>query len=294
MAAGGAASPPTEAMRRGVSRGVFIATVVVVAVVMLVAGMYVGKTVLGSSSSSGSKFLVVGTNVPFPPFESFNNSTGTYVGFDMNFSQLIANALHRTLVIDNYADFGVLLADVGAGVVDMAASAITESGTVGSQRNATMAFSIPYYDANQAILVRSSSTLKCPSVAQGGCTVANLASLKIGVQSGTSSQSWCDSYLVGNETGGGKLLVFTTVDFEVDALTAGSLDAVMIDLGPATAIAAGSDGALIVAGEVLTNELYGFAVAHGDPEHILPVINSVITQSEQNGTYDALIHEWFG
>jgi len=68
----------------------------------------------------------------------------------------------------------------------------------------------------------------------------------------------------------------------------------MIDLGPATAIAGGSAGALVVAGEVLTNELYGFAVAHGDPEHILPVINSVITQSELNGTYDALLHEWFG
>jgi len=294
MAAAGSTSPPSEAMRRGVSRGVFVATVVIVAIIALAAGLYVGKSVLGSSSSSSSHYLVVGTNVPFPPFESFNNSTGTYVGFDMNFSQLIANALHRTLVIDNYADFGVLLADVGAGVVDMAASAITESGTVGSQRNSSMSFSIPYYDANQAILVRSSSTLKCPAVSAGGCTVANLAGLKIGVQSGTSSESWCDQYLTNNETGGGKVLVFTTVDFEVDALIAGSLDAVMIDLGPATAISAGSGGALVLAGEVLTNELYGFAVAHGDPEHILPVINSVITQSEQNGTYDALIHEWFG
>ena len=58
MAAGKAASPPTEAMRRGVSRGIFIATVVVVAVIMLVAGMYVGKAVLGSSSSSGSAMSV--------------------------------------------------------------------------------------------------------------------------------------------------------------------------------------------------------------------------------------------
>jgi len=214
MSAGGAASPPVEAMRRGIGRGVFVATVVIVAVIALAAGLYVGKDVLGSSSSSSaSHYLVVGTNVPFPPFESFNNSSGAYVGFDMNFSQLIANALHRTLVIDNYADFGVLLADVGAGVVDMAASAITESGTVGAQRNATMSFSIPYYDANQAILVRSGSTLKCAAPASGGCTVANLAALKIGVQSGTSSQSWCDQYLVGNETGSGAVLVFTTVDF---------------------------------------------------------------------------------
>jgi len=297
MTAGGSAPPPAEAMRRGVSRGVFVATVVIVAIIMLVAGLYVGKTQLASSGSSSSHYLVVGTNVPFPPFETFNNSTGTYVGFDMNFSQLIANALHRTLVIDNYANFAVLLADVGAGVVDMAASAITESGGIGALRNASMAFSIPYYDANQAILVRASSSLKCPTVAQGGCTVADLSSLKIGVQTGTSSQAWCSSYLDGspsNETGSGAIYAYTTVDLEVDALLAGTLDAVMIDLGPATSIAAGSTGALIVAGEVLTNELYGFAVAHGDPEHILPVINSVITQAMQNGTYAYLVKEWFG
>lgn len=294
MVAGGAASPPTEALRRGVSRGAFIAAVVIVAVIMLAAGVYVGRATVSSSSSSATKYLVVGTNVPFPPFETFNNTTGTYVGFDMNFSQLIASALHRTLVIDNYANFAALLADVGAGVVDMAASAITESGSVGAARNATMAFSIPYYDADQAILVRTGSSLKCPTVAEGGCTVQNLSGLVIGVQTGTSSQSWCQQYLIPNETKSGSVDAYTTVDLEIDALLLKTLNAVMIDLGPATSIAAGSGGALSVAGEVITNELYGFAVAHGDPEHILPVINSVITQSMQNGTYAYLVKEWFG
>lgn len=283
-------SPPSEALRRGVSRGVFVATVVVVAILALTGGYFVGKT-SSSSSSSASHYLVVGTNIPFPPFEDYNYSTGSYFGFDINFSMLIANALGRTLVIDNYADFSALLADVGAGVVDMAASAITESGAVGAARNATMSFSIPYYDANQAILVQSSSTLTCPTT---GCTVAELAPLTIGVQTGTSSQSWCQAYLIPNETKSGKVDAFTTVDLEVETLLAGEINAVMIDLGPATSIAAGSSGALKLAGEVITNELYGFAVPHGDPEHILPVINSVITQSMANGTYEKLIKEWFG
>jgi len=272
---------------------------VLVAIIALAAGLYVGKDVLGSSSSSSaSHFLVVGTNVPFPPFETYNNTTGTYVGFDMNFSQLIANALGRQLVIDNYANFAVLLADVGAGIVDMAASAITESGPVGAARNASMSFSIPYYDANQAILVRTGYPISCPTVAAGGCTVADLSSLSIGVQTGTSSQAWCAQYLDNsshsNETNGGAVYAYTTVDLEIDALLAKTLDAVMIDLGPATSIAAGSSGALAVAGEVLTHELYGFAVAHNDPEHILPVINSVITQTMNNGTYAYLVKEWFG
>jgi polar amino acid transport system substrate-binding protein len=291
MAAGGTASPPAEAMRRGVSRGVFVATVVIVAIVALAAGLYVGKTALGTSSSSASHYLVVGTNIPFPPFEDYNYSSGAYFGFDINFSMLIASALGRTLVIDNYADFSVLLANVGVGVVDMAASAITESGAVGALRNQSMSFSIPYYDANQAILVRTGSSLHCPST---GCTVANLSSLKVGVQTGTSSQSWLQEYLPpANETGG-SVTGYTTVDTEILALTAGALDAVMIDLGPATSIAAGSSGALRIAGDIFTNELYGFAVAHGDPQHILPTINNVISTSMQNGVYAKLIKEWFG
>jgi len=291
MSAAGTASPPPEAMRRGVSRGVFVATVVIVAVIALVGGMYVGKAVLGSSSSSSSSYLVVGTNIPFPPFEDYNYSSGAYFGFDINFSMLIANALHRTLVIDNYADFSVLLADVGAGVVDMAASSITESGAVGAARNASMSFSIPYYDANQAIVVQSSSSLSCVAT---GCTVAQLASLKIGVQTGTSSQSWLTQYLIPNETKSGKVTGYTTVDTEILALSAGALDCIMIDLGPGNSIVASSGGTLKLAGDIFTNELYGFAVAHGDPEHILPSINNVITTAEQNGTYAKLIKEWFG
>jgi polar amino acid transport system substrate-binding protein len=293
MSAGGAASPPPEAMRRGVSRGVFVATVVIVAVIALAAGLYVGKTVLGSSSSS-SQYLVVGTNVPFPPFESLNNTTGTYYGFDIDFSQMIANALGRTLFIRNYADFGILLSSVGAGVVDMAASAITESGAIGATRNGTMSFSEPYYDANQGILVRSGSSLHCPSVATGGCTQGNLTSLKIGVQSATSSYFWLQSYVIPNETAGGQVEEFTTVDSEINFLLTGTLDAVMIDLGPANSIVAANPTTIRLAGEVLTNELYGFAVAHGDPEHLVSTINTVITNSMTNGTYDKLITKWFG
>jgi polar amino acid transport system substrate-binding protein len=294
MSAAGAASPPPEAMRRGVSRGVFVATVVIVAVIALAAGLYVGKTVLGSSSSSSSQYLVVGTNVPFPPFESLNNTTGSYYGFDIDFSAMIAHALGRTLFIRNYADFGVLLSSVGAGVLDMAASAITESGAIGATRNGTMTFSEPYYDANQGILVKSGSSLKCPAVAAGGCTQQDLYSLKIGVQSATSSYFWLQSYVIPNETAGGQVEEFTTVDSEINFLLTGTLDAVMIDLGPANSIVAANPTTIVLAGEVLTNELYGFAVAHGDPQHLVPTINNVITSAEQNGTYQKLILKWFG
>jgi|SRR5208283_139670 len=288
MTAGGTASPPAEAMRRGVSRGLFVATVVVVAVIMLGAGVYVGKALYGGSSSNSSKYLVVGTNIPFPPFEDYNYSSGTYFGFDINFSMLIASQLHETLVIDNYDDWDALLADIGKGVVDMGASAITESGHVGTTRNATMTFSEPYYEANQALLVRSSSSLKCPTT---GCTVANMSSLKLGVQAGTSSDIWAAAYIGPNETGG-SVTGFADVPTEMTALTDTALDGVIIDYNIALAYVSNSSGALKIAGTIFTHEFYGFAVAHGDPEGLIPSINFVINQARQNGTYQKLLTEW--
>ncbi len=291
MAQGGTAPPP-EALRRGIGRGTFVAVVVIVAVIALLAGVFVGKTIYGTGASSKPSYLVVGTNIPFPPFEDYNYSTGQYVGFDIDFSIMIAHATDRTLVIQNYADFSLLLSTVGTGGVDMAASGITESGATGADRNQTMSFSIPYYNANQAVLVKSSSSFSCPS---NICNQTELKSLVVGVQTGTTSQAWADQYLAPNMTNPNQQYQkFTTVDTEVAALEAGSLDAVIIDEGPATAIAAGSSGVLKVGGTIITGELYGFAVAHGDPEGLLPVINNVITESEQNGTYQKLVTKWFG
>jgi len=289
MATGGSAPPPAEAMRRGVSRGFVIATVVIVAVIMLGAGVYVGKTLYGGSGSNSTKYLVVGTNIPFPPFEDYNYSTGTYFGFDINFSVLIAAQLHRTLVVDNYANWDALLADIGTGVVDMGASSITESGHVGYLRNASMTFSEPYYEANQALLVQSSNSLVCPTTS--GCTVHNMSSMKLGVQAGTSSDIWSAAYLVPNETGG-SVTGFADVPTEITALTTGALNGVLIDYNIALAYASNSSGALKIAGPIFTHEFYGFAVAHGDPEGLIPSINFVINQAEQNGTYQKLLSEW--
>ena len=272
------------------SRTVLTVIVVVVAVLAFVAGIGVGNLLYAPKAASA--YLVVGTNIPFPPFEDYNYTTGQYVGFDIDLTHLIANATGRQLVIQNFADFSVLLTTVGKGGVDMAASAITMSGSAGAKRNESMSFSEPYYDANQAVLVKSSSTLTC---ANSVCTADDLKTLTVGVQTGTTSESWVDDNLASlmpdNAT---QIKRFTTVDLEISALNAGALDAVIIDSGPASAIAQGSAGALKVTGTIITGELYGFAVAKGDPEGLLPVINNVITTAKNDGTYQQLITKWFG
>ena len=292
MAEGGGGAPPVEAVRKGVGKGLFAVVVVVVAIVAFVGGLGLGNVLYGGkggATPATSTVFSVGTNIPFPPFEDYDAANMTYVGFDMDFSAMIASALHRNMSVVNFADFSTLLATVGHGGVDMAASAITSSGSAGAGRNRTMSFSIPYYLANQAALVQTGFWLHCASSV---CTANDLKNLTVGVQTGTTSEDWANTYLVPNETAGGSVKTYTGVDTEIAALEAGSLDAVIIDVGPAKSIAASSSGSLRLAGQIITGEQYSFAVALGDPEGILPSINAVISQAMANGTYQAMLTKW--
>ena len=290
MAQGGGAAPPAEAMRKGIGRGLFATVVVVVAILAFVGGIGLGN-LLYAPKPTTSPFLVVGTNIPFPPFDDFNTTSGQYQGFDIDIAQLIASAAGRTMVIQNYADFNVLLTTVGKGGVDMAASAITESGATGQNRSHFMSFSDPYYDANQGVLIQTSnpSGISCPASNCTNPSILDKTGYVIGVQSGTTSEAWTTEYVV-NAT----VKTFTAVDTEIAALQAGSLTAVIIDNGPAQALAAASSGQMTVAGSIFTGEEYGFAVALGDPQGLLPVINDVIAKAKSDGTYQSLIVKWFG
>ena len=288
MAEGGGAAPP-EAMRRGIGTGVFTAVVVVVAVLAFVGGLALGPVVFPPAPTVAT--LVVGTNTPFPPFESYNTSTSKFYGFDIDMAQLIANAAHRTLLVKNYADWEAFLTTVGKGGVDMGASAITSTGTTGANRSLFMTFSMTYYNANQAVLIQASNPagINCPSSNCTDPSILDKSSYTIGVQFQTTSNSWTTDN-IKNAT----VQTFTTVDSELAALRSGALTAVIIDAGPAEAFAAGSGGALVVAGEIFTGEEYSFAVAHGDPQNLIPVINGVILTAKANGTYQQLITKWFG
>lgn len=259
-----------------------------VAVVMLLAGIGVGYVLFKTPATTAPKTtFVVGTNVPFPPFEDFNTTTGDFVGFDIDLAKLFATDLNRTLVIRQFASFTALLGAVGQGAVDMAASAITMSGTSGADRNQSMSFSDSYFAANQGLLVQTTSSITCTN---NICTASLLAGKTVGVQQGTTSQDWINA----NKDPTTTVQVFQTVDAEVAALKAGSLGAVIIDFYPAEALARPSGSGLRVAGSIITGELYGFAVPKNDPDKILPTINATLARIKGNGQYAALIQKWFG
>ncbi len=282
----GGGAPPPEAMRGGTRRGIGVALVIAIAVVTFLAGLGLGYFVFTPPTKLK---LIVGTNAPFPPYESYNDTTGQFVGFDIDIAQLVANALGREMVVRNFNNFDLLLSTAGQGGVDIAVSAITMSGPKGAERNNTMDFSNSYYSANQAVVVRVADTFSCPSSI---CTQTEVLHNTIGVQSGTTSEGWVDQYIFNNQTE--QIFRYTDVVDEINALKGSVYRLMIIDEAPARAIAAGSGGSLKVAGVIVTDELYGIAVANNDPKGFLPTINSVLAQIMADGRYNQLVTKWFG
>lgn len=283
------AIPPAEAIK-GISKGLYTATVVVVAVVALVAGLGLSPMLFPAKPAPAPGTpgapLLIGTNTPFPPFE-YTDANGTVIGFTMDLIKSVLDRTNRTYIVRDFRDWDALLAAVQFEGVDLVASSVTSSGTVGAARNETMSFSSPYFESDQAVLVRKAETrVTCPST---GCEAGNLGGLSVAVQGGTTSDYW-----VADNLPNATVSKFPDVTQVLQALKASSVDMVVIDKPAGEAFASASPNDYKVVGAIETNELYAFAVPKNDPKHLLTSINSELARMRQDGTYDRILATWFG
>ena len=270
-----------------------MAAVLVLVIIALLVGVGIGRYVLAPSGGGATPSkLIVGTNTPFPPFESRNSTTDTIEGFDID---LITAVLNRSGYapgswdLYDFRDFSALLAAVGLGRVDVAVSAITMNGGIGAARNATMSFTSPYYESDQGVLKRrSDATVYCADANNCLASELNQTGLKVGAQSATSSEFWAEDNLPAVT-----LSLFPDVTQVLQALQTNAVDIVVIDHPAAVGIVAANPNRFAIGGTIQTNELYAFAVAHADPLGLLPKMNAALAAMKSDGTYDQLIAKWF-
>src|SRR3990172_6794254 len=277
-------SPPPEALK-GISRGLFITAVVLVAAAAFSAG-FVTKGMLAPAGPAPEKTYIIGTNTPFPPFETLDENE-TPEGFDMDLITTILTRGGKHFEVRDFRDFGALLSSVQTHRVDIAASAITSSGTTGANRNATMSFSDPYFESDQAILVRKGYTgVTCTA---SNCVAADIEGERIATQAGTTSEFW----VADNIATGPTPVTFPDVTQVLEALRTSGVDVVVIDKPAGEGIVAANPTTYELVGAVQTDELYSFAVPKGDPDKLLPLINSELAKMRTDGTYNTISAKWF-
>lgn len=214
--------------------------------------------------------LTVGTDTPFPPFEI--GTPPDITGYDIE----VMNAVAEEIGLEaEYTDtgFGTIFRDTANGQFDTAAAA----STITKGRENAVDFTVPYYEAQQALLVPEGSDI---------ASTDDLSGLIVGTQDGTTGETYAN-----DETDAGEVRGFPEGPNAISALVTGQVDAVIIDQ-PVAADAIEKQGGFEIAEEIATNELYGFAVAP-DNDALREAMDEALATIKEDGTLEGLYDEYF-
>ncbi|MFZ3453600.1 basic amino acid ABC transporter substrate-binding protein [Arthrobacter sp. 7Tela_A1] len=232
----------------------------------------------GSAEDSGLGLVKDGTltvcsNVPFQPFE-YVNDNGEYTGFDMDLTREIATGMDLEWQVQNVSFDGLQSGTVlAAGQCDVIAAAMS----VTPEREDKMAFSEPYYDSLQSLLVPADSSVE---------SLEDLAGKKVGVQQGTTGEAYA------RENAGDAEVVSFQTDAELfPALQAGAIDAVLQDLPVNLDHTDG--GAFTISATYETDEVYGFAMKKDGSADLVAAVNAELAELRSNGKYQELYDKYF-
>jgi len=220
-------------------------------------------------------YIIVGTSADYPPFENKTYPGGEIVGFDINVSQMIADALGVTLQMQDIG-FDSLIGACRAGTIDMIAAAMTYN----TERAAQLAASITYISVSQVVIVKNSSTAFPSPI----LNLTDLIGYDVGCQSGTVMQDELD------DIAGINVFTYASADVLIQDLNAGNIDAVYVD-GPIFNAWEGTFELRVIYSS--EEEPLALWAKHGEPA-LLYEINKVIFDSYQDGSMYTLINKWFG
>ncbi|OPX65838.1 MAG: cystine transporter subunit [Methanomassiliicoccales archaeon PtaB.Bin215] len=272
-------STPSPIQKKS-KRNLIVAAVAVIVVVALIAVVFLGgflnsgnedKTALQEIKDRGK--LIVGTNVPWEPFEFYNLTSGQYEGFDMDVIRKVAQAIGVDVEIRSM-EFDALIGAVQSGQIDVAISSIT----IRPDRAASVDFSTPYYIADQAVLVHDSSTI---------ASIDDLNGTKISAQLGTTGSFWITDNL--DATGQDYPDIVSAV--QVVENQQDGFVACILDTPVAERYAADTNYNLKIAFVIPTNEQYGIACPKGETE-LVKAIDDAINAMKADGSLDSTLDKW--
>ncbi len=229
-----------------------------------------GEEAASEEPSGGGETLTVGSDIPYPPFEQ--GKKGSYTGFDVELMGAIGKEIGREPeFIDS--SFETIFRDVAQEKFE----AVMSAATITEEREKVVAFSLPYYLSEQAILVKE------------GSSITGLADLKgkvVAAQQGTTGLE------LGKEKAEAKeLRPFPEGPDADNALKAGTVEAVIID-APVAKQQAEELGGIEIVEKVPTEETYGIAFAKENTE-LVEQVNEGLKKTIEDGSYAKVYEKWF-
>lgn len=196
----------------------------IVAFLLVTAGM--GLSVWWSIDGEKGADYVVETNVPFAPFEFYENRE--IVGVDVEIVNRVAAKMNKTIQIKN-VEFDVIVDNVEAGrIADAGAAGLT----ITPARSEKVNFTIPYYDSVQYVIYSNEMP---PSLRDDHVVWEALAGSRLGSQIGSTGFLFIEDEIEnGVLTGTGAVLK----GIDSHQLAADAINAHIIDYAVADELAA--------------------------------------------------------
>jgi polar amino acid transport system substrate-binding protein len=239
-----------------------------------------GEESAGTSESGvelvDSGRLTTCTHLPYRPFQF--QQRGRIVGFDVDMIDLVAKEIGvRQEIIDTPFEGIQSGEDLNARKCDLAAAAMT----ITPARQKKIAFSAPYFNADQALLVRKGS---------GIGSLDDLRGKTLGVQSGTTGKMYAEKRTA---SAGLQLKDYEDLALQLSSVKSGQIPAAINDI-PVLLDYARQNDDVEVAAQFETTEQYGFGMRKQTSQALEKVVNRVIERAKSDGTYDRLYEKWFG
>jgi polar amino acid transport system substrate-binding protein len=142
-----------------------------------------------------------------------------------------------------------------------------------------MDFADPYFQATQALLVKTGS---------GFDSLESLSGETVGVQANTTGKAYAEE----NAPDDVELKTFEDLALLTSAVKTGDVAAGVNDNGVLYDYAAQNPDTEVTA-EFDTGEEYGFAVAKDGNDALLTTVNEVLDRAKSDGTYEEIFREYF-
>lgn len=225
--------------------------------------------------------LTICTHLPYPPFQ-FSNDDGDLVGFDIDLLDLLAADLGVERTNDDIVNIGWEQVTTGAVFDSKRCDVGMGAMTILPERARALTISDPYFEATQAMLVRTDEPYT---------TLEELDGERVGVQTDTTGQTYAQSL---EEEMGFEVVKYDDLALQLNALKAGNIAAAINDDSPLSDFAEKNDDTEVSA-LFETGEVYGFAFKKDDAnaEKLAERFNELLAEAFEDGTYEEIYQRWF-
>jgi polar amino acid transport system substrate-binding protein len=220
--------------------------------------------------------IVVGLDDNFPPM-GFRDEKGALVGFDIDLAREAAKRLGAEVEFKPI-DWNAKEAELGGKRVDVLWNGLT----ITEPRKEKIAFTAPYLENRQIVIVTAKSAVK---------SKADLAGKVIGVQEGSSAVEAIDKDPAGKTVK--QLKKFGDNVTALMDLTTGRLDALVVDEVVGRYYTAKKPGEYAILDEHFGTEEYGVGVRKDDAE-LLGKIQKAMDDMKKDGAAARISNQWFG